>query len=250
MFGPSIKAAIEPFKKLFELAWPILSQMIGLISEGIKMVVNSLFGDGTLTDALDGLVKIAFGLLGFAVGVIITFAVALGAAAVVFVGNLYERGKEFLKDKFNDIKEGGIKELSKTLTIIGALVAGITAIILGAPVWLVGLIGVALYGVVKWAIPWALRKLKFFAEGGVTTGGLSVVGEKGPELVNLPSGSRVHSNKDSQKILSQSGGTVNNFNITINARDTSDSEMRRIAQQISTMVNNNINRSVSSSGLR
>jgi hypothetical protein len=33
-----------------------------------------------------------------------------------------------------------------------------------------------------------------FAEGGVTAGGLSIVGERGPEIVALPSGSRVYPN--------------------------------------------------------
>ena len=42
------------------------------------------------------------------------------------------------------------------------------------------------------------------------------------------------------------GGTVNNFNITINAKDTSDTEMRRIADKIGNMVSNKINRRTSS----
>ena len=82
-----------------------------------------------------------------------------------------------------------------------------------------------------------------FASGGVTKQGLSVVGEKGPELVRLPKGSRVHSNSESKKMASSGGNTIN---ITINARDTSDAELRRIADQIGSMVNNKINRSTSS----
>lgn len=88
-----------------------------------------------------------------------------------------------------------------------------------------------------------IRKLPGFANGGVSAGGLAVVGERGPELVNLPAGSQVHSNSDSKKML---GGTVNNFNITINARDTSDQELRRIADKIGQMVNTKINRTTSS----
>jgi len=84
-----------------------------------------------------------------------------------------------------------------------------------------------------------IRKLPGFANGGVSKGGLAVVGERGPELVNLPAGARVNSNSDSKKMM---GGTVNNFNITINARDTSDQELRRIADKIGQMVNTKINR--------
>ena len=88
-----------------------------------------------------------------------------------------------------------------------------------------------------------LRDMPFFANGGVSSGGLAVVGEKGPELVNLPAGARVNSNRESRKMV---GGTTNNINITINARDTSDQELRRIADKIGQMVNTKINRTTSS----
>ena len=81
------------------------------------------------------------------------------------------------------------------------------------------------------------------ADGGITDGRINLVGERGPELVNLPKGSRVHSNSDSRKMM---GNNQNTINITINARDTSDSELRRIADKIGSMVNNKINRSSSS----
>ena len=88
-----------------------------------------------------------------------------------------------------------------------------------------------------------LRKLPGFANGGVSSGGLAGVGERGPELVNLPAGARVNSNRESRKMV---GGTTNNINITINARDTSDQELRRIADKIGQMVNTKINRTTSS----
>jgi len=88
-----------------------------------------------------------------------------------------------------------------------------------------------------------LRDMPFFANGGVSSGGLAVVGERGPELVNLPAGARVNSNRESRKMA---GGTTNNINITINARDTSDQELRRIADKIGQMVNTKINRTTSS----
>ena len=82
-------------------------------------------------------------------------------------------------------------------------------------------------------------KNRFFADGGITPAGLTVVGERGPELVNLPAGSRVHSNRDSAKM---GGSVVNNFNITVNAKDTSKAEMRRIADEIGKQINQKMNR--------
>ena len=96
-------------------------------------------------------------------------------------------------------------------------------------------------------------KLPFMADGGVSDGGLTVVGEKGAEIVNLPKGSRVHSNADSKKMLA--GSQTNNssvfnntVNVTINAKDTSDAELRRIADRLGNMITNKIQRGISSSG--
>lgn len=48
-------------------------------------------------------------------------------------------------------------------------------------------------------------------------GGLTWVGENGPELVSLPAGSRIYNNQESQQMV---GGDV--FNITISARDVKE----------------------------
>ena len=89
-------------------------------------------------------------------------------------------------------------------------------------------------------------KLDFMANGGVSGGGMTVVGERGPELVNLPKGARVHSNSESKKM---GGGVVNNnVSVTINAKDTSDAELRRIAEKIGNLISSKMNRSTSSSG--
>ena len=44
------------------------------------------------------------------------------------------------------------------------------------------------------------------ATGGITSGGMTLVGEAGPELVNLPRGSHVYNNKDSKQMAS--GGDI------------------------------------------
>ncbi|NUP18431.1 MAG: phage tail tape measure protein [Streptomyces sp.] len=44
------------------------------------------------------------------------------------------------------------------------------------------------------------------ARGGLQGGGLTWVGENGPELVRLPPGAMVHSNPDSQRMVSEGGG--------------------------------------------
>jgi hypothetical protein len=82
-----------------------------------------------------------------------------------------------------------------------------------------------------------------FANGGVVNGGLQLVGERGPELVRLPSGSRVHSNAESRRMA---GGTIN---VHVNGRvGASDSEIRDIANKVAREINLSMNRSAHTTG--
>lgn len=82
-----------------------------------------------------------------------------------------------------------------------------------------------------------------FAEGGVTSSPMQLVGEKGPELVSLPRGSRVYSNRDSQGMV----GSTNNITVNVQGRvGASDSELRDIASRVGRMISTEINRSTSS----
>lgn len=52
-----------------------------------------------------------------------------------------------------------------------------------------------------------------YANGGIAKPGIAQVGERGPELINIGSTSRIHSNRDSQGLLGEGGNT---YNITVN----------------------------------
>ena len=60
-------------------------------------------------------------------------------------------------------------------------------------------------------------------------GGLSWVGERGPELVNLPRGSQVFNNRQSLDLTSGGGGGMT---IVINVSDTSLSDTRKLAREL------------------
>tara|TARA_R100001509_G_C4882837_1_gene220755 strand:+ start:855 stop:2276 length:1422 start_codon:yes stop_codon:yes gene_type:complete len=76
------------------------------------------------------------------------------------------------------------------------------------------------------------------ANGGVVRSGeLTLVGERGPELVRLPSGARVHTNSESKRM---SGGTIN---VHVNGRvGASDTEIRDIASKVAREINTQMNR--------
>jgi len=90
-----------------------------------------------------------------------------------------------------------------------------------------------------------LSALPKFANGGTSRGGMALVGELGPELVRLNRGDKVFSNAQSKNMV---GNT--NIHITINAKDTSKAEMRRIANELGNMINNKMNRTGATRTLR
>jgi hypothetical protein len=239
------------FEKAFKIVRPIFDAafyFFGLIKSGVIDVLDGFFGSGGLESVIDGLAKIAIGLLGGA----LVFASGLLALAITFIGTfameLWTKAKEFVVGTFTDIKQ-----FAKNIAVILGIVGVIVALIAGAPVWLAALVGLALFKVGKWLV----RKMKkifdfdMFASGGTSKGGMAVVGEEGPELVNLPKGARVFSNSDSKAMVGgKTQNVVNNFNITVNAKDTSQAEMKRLADMIGRDISAKINRSTSTSTFR
>jgi len=87
------------------------------------------------------------------------------------------------------------------------------------------------------------KKLPRMANGGISGGGLTLVGERGPELVRLPSGARVHSNAESRRM---SGDTIN---VHVNGRvGASDAEIRDIANKVAREINLKMNRTAHTTG--
>lgn len=234
---PQIKRALAVTFEVIKKVGKVVVFGLMLAFDGLKSIFKGLFGGGDITDVIDGIAKIIGGILTVALGIVATIV----AAAVTFVAVFLKESVLRLYNGIIDIRNtarddifGAIKKAVKGILTILGVAAAIIALIFGLP----GIIALAIVA----GITYLLTKLKFFANGGVVNSPLQVVGERGPELVSLPQGSRVHSNKDSRKMV----GGGNTFNITINARDTSNAELRRIADEIGRMVNSKVNRSVSS----
>ena len=97
------------------------------------------------------------------------------------------------------------------------------------------------------AIRGIASKIPFLATGGtVKNSGIAVVGEKGPELVNLPAGARVNSNRDSAAMMS--GNTIHNhITVQVTGRvGASDTEIRDIANKVAREINTRMNRTSTS----
>lgn len=90
-----------------------------------------------------------------------------------------------------------------------------------------------------------------FAGGGtMSRSGLAIVGEQGRELVQLPGGTRVMNNRNTEEILSgRAGGTtVNIGGVTVNAGGTSDA--RALAHQVSVEIERALQNRLAKMGMR
>ena len=233
----------KPIMKGIELAGqfaaqvlPSIMQGVGYVFEGIKQIYDSMLG-GDLLGVIEGFWTLAWGVIQVVFSVAAAlFMGLLGMLVGLFLGAL-DTAYVFVKDLLNGV--GGITGVLKRIAVIAVLVG---AFLYGFP-FVVGAIILTAIGVLIHKLG---KKIGIFSKGGTVTTGMQLVGEKGPELVSLPRGSRVHSNNDSRNIARNAkGGVVNNYNITINAKDTSKAEMRRVADEIGRMVSSKINRRTS-----
>jgi len=241
--GPQLKGTAEKAWKVFKIGLDIITGALGIIWESARMIWNSVFGDGDLSTFIAGLIGLAWGIIQLGIGLIVAFAGPLLTLIWQTAVNIFTTLKDRLGTFAKENKTG----------LIFALLVGFIAWWFTAPVWLIGGLAVLAFLVLRKgltefvsAIGDALGGILGFAGGGTASGGMNLVGEKGPELVKLPAGSRVYPTGQSKRMM----GTNNVFNITINAKDTSDAELRRIADKIGTMVSGKINRRTGYNTLR
>ncbi len=231
-------AILENLLLIFGMLGALLSgDMYTFIDYALEFVDNLLIiGLGLLGIALYGLVGVASGILYSLMDTVYRYFHGL------FGGENAEFSKTVNKILLRGLMIFAAVYFVKQLAIMLLHVALTKGIYLLLP----AMILVAVIAGVKFLYKTLKSKLPFMANGGVSKGGMTVVGERGPELVSLPKGARVHSNSQSKKI--SSGVVNNNVSVTIHAKDTSDAELRRIADKIGNMITNKMNRTTSSSG--
>ena len=212
---------------------------------GVINLVGAIFAGkdmNTIMEYLDKLLSSTLNLL-FEVGIL---ALSVGLASLI--GLIEGLGKILFTEEYRSV---GLSILSKFATAFLILYfvryLAIKMMEIAAIYAMPLLIAAAIAVVIVAAINQVMKRQTPRATGGIVNESMTLVGERGPELVSLPRGSKVHTNTQSKNI---GGRVTNNFNITINAKDTSDAELRRIAEKIGNMVNNKINRSFSSTTMR
>ncbi|MAK37362.1 MAG: hypothetical protein CMC15_14500 [Flavobacteriaceae bacterium] len=216
-FQNAFKAFMEVLRSLKE---PLMAAFT-LIKDGFMLIYNGLFGGGgfwsSLGMVLKGLGKILMGILkglftlafGLLKAGLVAVGVAIRDAATYAVNAVINYLAEKARGLFSKKQPKYSKARQEAL--------------------------MEMYGA------------REYARGGITGSGLSIVGERGPELVKLPMGSRVFSNTNSRKMISNGG--VNNITVNVQGRiGASDTELRQIASKIGGMINKEVNRTTSSRG--
>ena len=231
------KSASKYFEGLGAAIKFFLEQMWAGLSAVAKGVSDIIYGiqHNELETVLLGAVQIVGGLLVAAGSAILTIlTVVIGGLLGLILGGIV--------DWFADSERNWKTGLSSVLTAIGWL-----ALIAAGLSWLgfkLTFLGAAITmwpALIAGAIALALASYIGKAATGGMRSGLTVVGERGPELVNLPKGSRVYSNQESKNM---SGG--NTINVHVNGRvGASDAEIRDIADKVGREINLRMNRTTS-----
>jgi hypothetical protein len=193
----TVLAALQPFIDLLAVLMdaiiPPLSQNLGFLAAVIGGAVGGALE--VVKPLLDNLMGIFTGLIDFITGVFTgDWAQAWDGIKAIF-GNVFEGLKNLFKMPINFIING-----------INAFIGGINS--LKIPDWVPGVGGFSLN----------IPLIPLLAQGGVIRqSGRVMVGERGPEFLDLPRGAKV-SPLDKSK-----GGNV--FNITVNAGNKSAEEI-------------------------
>jgi hypothetical protein len=223
----------EPFVKTMEFWAKQFLALVFVLWEFASEKVMSAFeklqnGDawGFFTDMALAVGAIMLALLVVVLGAMLMLAFAIiGGIITLAIGYLQEQ----MALGFTHVLTGIFKVVGGILIILG-LFFGLPVIILGVLFIVVGKFLDMVFG---------------HAAGGTVKTPFQVVGERGPELVSLPRGSRVHSNAESRRMTN--GGNTNNITVQVQGRvGASDSEIRDIARKVGAQINREINRSTSS----
>lgn len=184
----------------FVTSFAIVRTAITLYTIAISIATIATGGFASVVAFITSPITIAVVIIAALIGLLYTLWRNWGAltAEGTFLGNKIQ----WVKDKFNQLKDsingmiqalGNIK-MPKALTDILDKMKGLGNV-------------PGLGNFFKGKLPGFANGVRNFA------GGLSIVGERGPELVNLPKGSDVFSNEESKRMVGGQGITIETMNI-------------------------------------
>ena len=222
MLQPTITKTLDEWGFVFSFVFDMIAQGLGMIYEGLADIFEGIMS-GDIFKVLEGMSKIFIGTIVTALSVVFGLGIA-----TIWVGMM------MIWDAITTGGEQGANALGGITVLLGTVAMGI-ALFAGAAIsWPLLIVGglVAGLGLI---LPKVLGGIFGFSTGGIVNSSMQLVGERGPELVSLPRGSRVHSNADSKRMGGSGGNTIN---VHVNGRvGASDAEIRDIASKVAREIN-------------
>lgn len=239
----------ENVKKIFSAYFDLILTTLGGLWDfitGIFDLLYALFSGGSFKDdVMPALKQILVGLGTFLIGGLGTIilgavGIVLGgiATAVMGVVGVFQKAFGSAKEK--------VEGAAKYIPAMGVTSGAAFGAKLGMGAGLPGILaGAAIGGIVGGAVGFMAKEATMATGGIAGKGGLFLVGENGPELVNLPTGSKVFNNSQSRNMM---GG--NTINVNVNGRvGATDQELDDLARKIGRKINLEMNR-YNNSGFR
>ena len=222
MLQPTITKTLDEWGFIFSVVFDFIAQGLGMIYEGLTDIFEGIMS-GDIFKVLEGMSKIFVGTIVTALSVVFGLGIATIWVGMMMIWDAITTGGEQGANAL-----GGITVLLGTVAMAIALFAGSA---ISWPLLIVGGL-VAGLGLI---LPKVLGGIFGFSTGGIVNSSMQLVGERGPELVSLPRGSRVHSNADSKRMGGSGGNTIN---VHVNGRvGASDTEIRDIANKVAREIN-------------
>ncbi len=203
-------------KELFSNIWEGISSILDKSIEALKLAISVglRFINDIFSNIWNG-IKEFFSSIWEGIGNILDESIetlkSTVSAGLGFIKDIFSNIWNGIKDIVTGVWDGivsGIKGAINTiLKAINSMINGMNKLKFDIPDW------VPIIGGKTWGLN--IPRIPLLAQGGYIAGsGLAIVGERGPELLQLPRGARVYSNNDTKEILSRGGI---NQNITINS---------------------------------
>ncbi len=213
---PIIEAILPPLLQLLDAIITPLMKLLNVIMPPLTAVIRTLGGAlrDNLTQAFKGLQPIIE-------AVKTHFTLLIDFVKNVFTGNwsaAWQNVKDIFANAFNGLKAVAKAPVNYVIRAINTMIRGLNG--LKIPDWVPGLGGKSIN----------LREIPLLAKGGIVSrAGSAIVGDAGPEVLNLPRGAEV------RPLDKVGGGVTLQFNapVTIVGNNGMQQFVRMIAEQLS-----------------
>lgn len=178
----------------------------GLVVLAIGALVAALIWAWNNSETFRAVVTAVFNAIGTTVSAVVNGVVVAWNWMMNAISGVVNWVKNALSSMWDGLGNGLKAAVNGAIWLLNGLISGVNGVISG------------LNSVNPFSAIGYIPYVSYLAKGGISGGGLAMVGERGPELVNLPTGSTVYPTGQSENMMDaasrQSGGGATGATIT------------------------------------